>query len=233
MIKQIFALILSCGVAISIFGANTNLNTEIRSAVVALDGKANYSWTSTPKPEGGSLNSPLGPTEGKTERNGLTYFKLSVGLNTVEAAFRGRKSAIKTESEWESSADLHGERAWVARRLSTFKPPAAEALDLLAKAQGLKKDKGGLYTGDLTQAGVKELLALRSRETQVTAPTGAKGWVKFWTKNELLIRYQYNIQGKLAGLNQQPTDLNLTTTVEIKDIGSTIVQVPEEAKKKL
>lgn len=231
--KPLFVLFLLSAVIRSVSGADGNAPTEIKSAVTKLGEKSNYSWISTPKSEGASANLQLGSTEGKTEKNGFTYFKLTVGQNTVEAAFKGAKSAIKTENDWEPSQALQGDRAWVARRLTAFKAPVAEAEDLLAKVQGLRKEIGNVYAGDLSQSGVKELLSMRARDGQNSMPTGAKGWAKFWVRDNMLVRYQYNVQGKLMGQNQQESDINRTTTVEIKDVGSTTVQLPDEAKKKL
>jgi hypothetical protein len=50
----------------------------------------------------------------------------------------------------------------------------------------------------------------------------------------VLSKYQYNLQGKLTvGDDKREVEFNRTTTVEIKDVGSTTVKVPDEAKKKL
>lgn len=231
--KRLFQFLLFSALGYGLSAAEADLKADVKNAVAQLGQQPNYSWISTAQTETASPNLRLGPTEGKTEKNGFTYFKLTLGEDTVEAAFRGIKSAIKMENDWESSQGLQGERAWIARRLSAFKAPAAEADDLLAKTQWLRKEKGGAYAGDLTQAGVKELLAMRSRENQSSSPSGAKGWAKFWLKNGVLVRYQYNVQGKLPGPNQQEFQVNRTTTVEIKDVGSTKLQLPEEARKKL
>jgi len=47
-----------------------------------------------------------------------------------------------------------------------------------------------------------------------------------------LSKYEYNVQGRM-NVNNNDVDINRTTTVEIKDIGTTKVNVPEEARKKL
>ena len=205
--------------------------SEIKSATKKLAEKPNYSWTSTPKSEGAGANFRQGPTEGKTEKGGYTFYKLTFGDNDVEAAFKGAKSAIKWESDWQSADDLDGDNAWIARRLKAFKAPAGEAEDLAAKTKDVKKGEGGLYSGDLTEDGLKELLTRRG--AQAREPKDAKGWVKFWVKDGLLAKYVFNVQGKIIGRDDQEIEINRTTTVEIKDIGSTKVEVPAEAKKKL
>ena len=73
----------------------------------------------------------------------------------------------------------------------------------------------------------------RRRETGDT-PEGAKGSAKFWVKDGVLSKYQYNVQGKLTvGEDKREVEINRTTIVEIKDVGNTTVKLPEEAKKKL
>ncbi|HMC27069.1 MAG TPA: hypothetical protein VKM56_04650 [Verrucomicrobiae bacterium] len=206
---------------------------DVKAAAKKLAAKPNYSWTSTPKSESG--NTPgSGPTEGQTEKDGFTYVTFSIGNNDIELAFKGDKAAIKREGEWAGLEELQGDNAWIARRLKQFKAPAAEAEDLIEKVEDLKKGENGVYTGDLTESGVKELFSrLRRRETGPT-PEGAKGWAKFWITDGVLSKYQYKVQGKLTvGEDKREVEINRTTTVEIKDLGSTKVKLPEEAKKKL
>jgi len=233
MISKAFLFALVGGSVICATAADTDPKAEIGAAIASLSGKPNYSWVARSKSEDSAASARSAPTEGKAEKDGYTYFKLTMGDNTVEAALKGPKSVIKTEADWESSQDKKGDGAWIARRLSAFKAPVAEAQDLLAKVKALKKERGGAYSGDLTEVGARELLFARSREAQVRWPTGSKGWVKFWIKNGVLTQYEYNLQGRVAGQNQQEHEVNRTTTVEIKSIGSTKVQIPEEAKKKL
>ena len=170
---------------------------DVKAAAKKLAGKSNYSWNSTPKSESG--NSPgSGPAEGQTEKDGFTYVTFSVGNNDVELAFKGDKAAIKREGDWYSTDQLEGDSAWIARRLKQFKAPAAEAEELLENMDGVKKGENGVYSGDLTESGVKDLFAkLRRRETG-PKPQGAKGWAKFWITDGVLSKYQFKIQGKLT-----------------------------------
>ena len=96
---------------------------------------------------------------------------------------------------------------------------------------GGKKGEEGLYSGDLTEAGAKDLIS-RARRRGGEGPDGAKGWAKFWIKDGVLSKYQYNVQGKITA-GQREVEINRTTTVEIKNPGSTTVKIPSAAKKKL
>jgi hypothetical protein len=117
--------------------------------------------------------------------------------------------------------------------LQNFKTPAAQAEDLAAKAKDLKKSDD-MYTGELTEEGVKELLTFGPRPGGGNAPppSNAKGSVKFWIKDGVLAKYEFKVQGTVS-FGGNDVDIDRTTTLEIKDVGSTKVDVPEEAKKKL
>ena len=61
--------------------------------------------------------------------------------------------------------------------------------------------------------------------------SGLKGSAKFWVTDGVLSKYENSIEGEAPGFNGQEMDMTRTTTVEIKDIGTTKVEVPAEAKK--
>jgi hypothetical protein len=56
--------------------------------------------------------------------------------------------------------------------------------------------------------------------------------VKFWIKDGVLSKYEFKVTGKVS-FNGNDRDVDRTTTVEIKDVGTTKVEVSDEAKKKL
>ena len=103
------------------------------------------------------------------------------------------------------------------RRLQNFKTPAVEAADLSSKLKEAKKD-GEIYSGDLTEAGAKELLSFGRRRTNAPEPKNAKGSAKIWTKAGALSKYELKIQGTV-NFNGEDRDIDRTTTVEIKDLG--------------
>src|SRR2546423_1108315 len=119
----------------------------------------------------------------------------------------------------------------MGRQLQNYKTPAVEAQDLASKARDLKKD-GDAYSADLTEDGVKELMTLRrGGNFNPPAPTNTSGSVKFWLKDGALVKYEYNVKGTMS-FNNNDVDIDRRTTVQVKDVGSTKVQVPDEAKKK-
>jgi hypothetical protein len=204
---------------------------DVQKAAKKLGEKSNYSWMATAKNEGESTTPAPGPVEGQTEKEGFTYVSFSIGNNDIEMAFKGDKAAIKRQDEWQGTDELEGNDAWIATRLKAFKAPVAEAEDMAGKIENLKKGDENIYSGDLTESGAKDLIS-RARRRGGDGPDGAKGWAKFWIKDGVLSKYQYNVQGKITA-GQREVEINRTTTVEIKNAGSTTVKIPSAAKNKL
>jgi hypothetical protein len=234
------SLLATLGVLLTgtLLAADASPKDAVKAAARALAEKANYTWVSTPKNEGGGGggggggNFRAGPTTGKIEKDGFALVTSSMGDNTVESAFKGAKGVVKIEGEWKGPDDLDDNQRMFANRLRNFKAPAAQAEELAGKVKELKAGADGQYTGDLTEDGAKELLSLR-RRPDAPAPKEAKGSVKFWVKDGVLVKWETNVQGKVTGRDDQEISVNRTTTVEVKEVGSTKVSVPEEARKKL
>jgi hypothetical protein len=249
------AVVVGFAVALPAFGAARDLSAgalakadakeDVKNAAKKLDEAASYSWTSTPKSEGAAAAAGKGgrftpgPTEGKTEKDGFTTLVTKAGETSIEAALKGGKSAVKTAEGWKSSDELSGAgkggqrdpAAFFARRLRDYKLPGAQAADLADKAKELKAE-GDAISGELTEDGAKALMSFGGGGGQAPTIAGAKGTVKFWIKDGALVKFEYNVQGKMT-FGTREIDRNTTTTVEIKDVGSTKVEVAEDAKKKL
>ncbi len=209
---------------------------DVLAAAKKLGDQSNYSWKSTVEVAGGQGGRMGGPTEGKTEKGGVTWLSMTRGENTMLAVLKGDKGALKTQDGWQSvteaAADEQGPGRWLGRMLQTFKAPAAQVEEIAGKTKELKQD-GDVIAGDLTEDGAKDLLTLGGRGG-ANAPeiSGAKGSVKMWLKDGLLHKYELKVQGKITW-NGNDRDVDRTTTVEIKDIGSTKIEVPAEAQSKM
>jgi hypothetical protein len=219
----------------SLIAANAAPKDDLTAAAKKLADKDNYSWKQkTENAGGGGFGG--GTSEGKTEKDGYLWLSLTMRDNTVEAVKKGDKGAIKTADGWQSISEATsgdpGPATYAARRLQSFKAPAAQAGELADKVKELKQD-GDVYSGDLTEEGAKSQLMFGGRGG-ANAPeiSGAKGAVKFWVKDGVLSKYEIKVQGKVT-FNGNDRDVDRTTTIEIKDIGSTKVEVPDDAKKKL
>jgi len=225
-------ILLAGTLAMSAFAANADSKSEVKDAIKKLGTQSNYSWTFTPKTEGSESVARQGPIEGKTEKDGFTWFKGTYGDTSFEAAAKGSKYAVNYAGEWITVEEDSEETGRYATRVKALKDPVETAEELASKAGELKKDSDGVYSGDLTAEGAKALfgrLGRRAAEAQQ-----AKGSVKFWIKGGLLTKYEYNLKGKMTvGEEKKEVDVSRTVTVEFKDVGSTKLTLPEGATKKL
>ena len=213
-------------------------SADVKAAAKKLAEQKNYSWKTTVAVPEGSQFRP-GPTEGKTEKEGYTWLSMSFRDNTMDAVLKGEKGAAKMEGEWRSLAEMaeegQGMGTFMAARLKNYRTPAIEAEELAGKTKELKKD-GDAYTGDLSEEGAKELLRFRGRRGGGGGggpePKNAKASAKFWVKDGQLAKFEYKVSGTIT-FNGEDRDIERTTTTEIKDVGTTKIEVPEDAKKKL
>ena len=236
MMKSLMTLALTVAASTALLAADVPGSDDVKSAAQKLAAADNYSWTTT-------VESPQfrpGPSHGKTEKGGYTYVDFTFQDNTIETVVKDKKGAIKTEDGWESLADAaksNGDSGFnpsmfLARRMQNFKSPATEAADMAGKAKAIAKTDD-VYSGDLTEDGAKSLLTFGRRGGgQPPAVNNPKGSVKFWVKDGVLTKYQFKVEGTI---NRDGDDVKVgrTTTVEIKDVGTTKVIVPDEAKSKM
>jgi hypothetical protein len=160
--------------------------------------------------------------------------KMTFGDNTRQAVLKGDKGAVTDqEGAWQSLADLEnsqGRGRFMAMMVRNFKTPAAQAAELASGAKELAKD-GDVYAGELTEDAAKSLLRFR-RGGDGPAVSNAKGSVKLWVKDGQLAKYEFKVQGTVT-FNNNDMEVDRTTSVEIKDVGATKVEVPAEAKSKV
>jgi len=236
MKKQILTGVL-VGLAGSLLAADTSAKDEVVNAAKKLGEKSNYSWkTTVVVPESAQIKP--GPTEGKTEKDGYTHVKMSFRDTTPELVKKGEKIAFTNQDgDWQTPADVEGEQGpgrFMAGMARNFKVPAAQAADVAQATKELKKD-GDVYSGDLTEEGAKNLMRFRrggGGGDGGPSIKDAKGSAKFWVKDGVLTKYEFKVTGSMD-FNGNDIEVDRTSTVEIKDVGTTKVEVPEGAKKKL
>jgi hypothetical protein len=220
----------------TLFAAESSPQDKIIGAAKQLGEKPNYSWTTTMK-EGDGSPGRIGPIEGKAEKGGLTYLSFEVGGIPVEVFMKGEKGAAKALEDWQTFdeiAQTGSAAAAIVRFLRVYKAPAAESVDLAGKLKDVKEAEGVL-SGDLKEDAVKEFLLLGARRREGQEPPkieNPKGSVKFWLKDAALTKYEINLQGKVTA-GERENDINRTTTIELKDIGTTKLEVPDGAKQKM
>jgi hypothetical protein len=212
---------------------------DVKSAAQKLGAADNYSWTTT-------MESPQfspGPSHGKTQKDGLAWQDFTMQDNTIEAFAKAGKGAIKTEDGWKSLDEAAKDdgggfnfRRFLVMRLRNFKAPAVQAEEIVDKTKDLTKAED-VFAGDLTEEGAKSLMTFGRRgpggQGQGPEVSKAKGSVKFWIKNGMLTKYVLKVSGTMKNRDGEDMDMERTTTVEIKDVGTTKITVPDEAQKKM
>jgi hypothetical protein len=196
--------------------------------------KANYSWKLTvEEPE-----RPTGTIDGRIQKDGAAFLILARGEQAFEGALKGAKAALKTDEGWKSVAGIaddsgqSGAARIVARLLENFKNPAAEVADLAGKIKDLKKAEEN-YTGTLDKATATDLFFFHIRpDTNGPEVKEAKGSIKVWVKDGLISKCEYTVE-MVFTINGDERDTKRTCTLDIKDVGTTKVSIPDEAAKKL
>jgi hypothetical protein len=196
--------------------------------------KSNYSWKLTVE----EPDRPTGTIDGRIQNGGAAFLTLARGDQAFEAALKGTKAVLKTDDGWKSAAEIaddssqSGAARIVARLLQNFKAPAVEAADLAAKIKDLKKVQES-YTGTLDKETATDLFFFRVRpDTNGPEVKGAKGSIKFWVKDSLISKYEYTVEAVFT-INGNEREAKRTCTLEIKDVGTTKVNIPDEAAKQL
>jgi len=232
--KIAFGAVVAMG---SIALAAPDAKDDLSAAAKKLADASNYSWKTTT--ESGQFNTTQ---EGKTEKGGYTTLNLQFGDNTMQAAMKGSKAAVKTEDGWKTTeemanSDQQGPGRFIGPMIAAVKPPGAQVEEYCSKLKDVKKD-GDVYTANLTGEEAAALAPRRGRGGRGgrggNAPQmqNAKLELKMYTKDGVLTKYTSHITGTM-NRGGQDVDIDATTTTEVTDIGSTKVDVPDDAKKKL
>ena len=206
-------------------------NEPVKAAAQKLAEKGNYSWTSTTK---WAQFEPR-PWNGKTDKSGALITTTGRDDQEIQVAIKGDRRWMKTDQGWEDLEELaqagQGQRGgFMARIMRAYKLPAEEAKLLAESTTDLKKE-GDVYSGKLTKEGARELVMRGFRQQQQGDGPDVTGSTKFWVKDGQLSKYEFNVQGKMQfGQDGREFDLDRTTTVEIKEVGSTKVELPSDLK---
>ena len=234
--KRIIVLGIMGFMAAVLCASAADLKSQVTKAVQQVGDKANYSWATSTKESDGRAG-PLGVVEGQAEKGGVTGLNFSVSGIPVQVFMKGDKGTAKVFEGWQTFDEVAaagGSAQAVIRYLRAYKAPVAECTSLIGNSKEFKETDGAL-TGELQPAAVKELLLMgaRQKEGEASPKTAdTKGSVKFWIKDGALTKFEVTIQGKVTS-GERENVINRTTTVEIKNVGETKMDVPADAKAKL
>lgn len=223
---------------------------DVKAAAQKLANSQSYSWKQTTQNGGGQGGGRGfgGPSEGKIDKDGLMMVTMTRGDNETQIVKKGDKAVIKTpDGGWKTPAELAQDDnggqpnrgRFMGRMVQNMQPPAKTAEELVGDAKELTASASGDgWSGPLSEEGAKKAMSFGGRRrgggdnAQGPQISNAKGDVKFYTKDGVLAGYELHVTGTID-FNGNTRDIDRTTTVQISDVGSTKVEVPDEAKKKL
>ena len=205
---------------------------DVTAAAQKLGSESSYSWHTTVVVPPDSQYHP-GPTDGKTTA-GVTYVKMNFRGNDSEIYMKGT-NAVLTDPDggWQTLAEVsqddQGPGRFMTGMVRNFRPPAKQAADLAADCKDLTMTNGA-YSSDLTADGAKKMLMFRrGGQANVTNPSGS---AMFWIANGELTKFETHVKGTMS-FNGNDVDVDRDTTVEIKDVGTTKIDVPDDVAKKM
>ena len=240
-LKGLVVLIATSAFALSARAADST--ETVGNAIKALKDKGNYSWSTSSEMAGGQF--PGQTSKGKTDKEGFALITREGPNGEIQSATKGDKRVTKRDDGWKTPEEV--QPAGGGGRRGGFGgggffggaqvAPADEAEGLLKDVKDLKAGDGGLFTAELSETAAKTRAGFGGRGGRggnftPPEPKDAKGSVKFWVKDGVLAKYELTTSAKM-NFQDQEMDIGRTTVTEISNAGSTKVDVPEEAKKKL
>lgn len=230
---------------------------DLAAAAQKLAAAPNYSWTRTT--EIPNTQFPTVPVEGRSEKGGYTVTTVTFNENTFQTVAKGGESVSQGQNgTWYTAEERRaqfaargggatgGGQPAAGRGRGGFNfglfgggaqaSPAEEASSLVAKVTDLKAEDNALV-GTLGAAEAAALLTFggrgRAGGEPPPAPKNSSGTVRFWLKDGALVKYAVSVKGAFTLPGGDEREFARTTTTEFQAVGTTKVEVPEEAKKKL
>ncbi len=235
--------------ALALSARAADTTETVVGAIKALKEKGSYSWSTSSEMAGGQF--PGSTATGKTDKDGYILTTRQGQNGEIQSASKGNKRVTKMDDGWKTPEEMaqgggggRGGFGGGGFFGGSGAAPADEAEGLLKDIKELKAGAGGVFTAELSEQGAKDRAGFGrggrggrgggggGGNFTPPEPKDAKGSVKFWVKDGVLAKYELVTSAKMTFQGQE-MDMGRTTTTEISAVGSTKVDVPEEAKKKL
>lgn len=223
-------------------------SADLATAAKKLADAPSYAWTSTTQIA--HTDFPAMPSEGVTEKGGFTVTTRTFNGNSSQTVRKGTELVMQNrDGDWVTMEEMRaqfsggqagggggqrgGGRGGFGGGLFGGAANPAETLgQLAAKLKNLQAE-GDTLTATVTGEEAATLLAPPGgRGGQGQGPKYDSITVKFWLKDGAITQYSTHTLGTMTLPGGEDRELDTTTTVEFKNIGTAKVEVPEAAKKK-
>ena len=217
-----------------VWAADAAPASQVSDAIAKLKATPNYSWTVTTVTGPDAPFTPP-PVKGQTDSSGFATFSTQFGDNATEVVWKDGKAAFKGDDGWQLAVAGGGfSPDTFALNLARNGLPGEEARLILKGIKDVKTLDAGALGGALTTEAATDLLTFGPRHSgssDFPPPKGAKGSAKFWLKDGALVKFQTHLTGTVS-FDGNDTALDFTRTTEIQDVGTTKMEIPDDAKKK-
>jgi hypothetical protein len=195
-----------------------------------------YAFKVDTKTDAGKGAKPVA-LEGRFEKDKPACFK----AGALEAFRKGGVVVVKEGEAWKRvEKPAKGERKKVdpaAQALGTVKLPHEELAEfekLLDRTEKAADGEQTVYSGPLTIPGARGLVSTGAKnEGKAKADFTYSGTAKVWVnKDGAVVKYEYTVTSK-GTLKEKEVSTTVTRTVEISEIGTAKVEVPEAAAKEI
>jgi hypothetical protein len=179
-----------------------------------------------------------------TEKDGYTVVTRETRNGAFRTVAKSDKRAIETPNGWVTPEELRaqfqqrqggggGQGGGAFRGLGGVIDGPADIIALVLSEASDFKEVDGAIVGELSLAAAGRMLRPGARAGQGSPPADAKGTVSVWLKDGIIAKISVHLTGTLQGRDGAERKVDRTTVTEIKDVGTTKVEVPAEALAKL
>lgn len=217
---------------------------EIEQALLKLAAAENFSWVAMTIEEADGKDPKLADTvEGKSVKGGWCRLSRPKTKTTTHAFLRGDRLALLTPQGWKTvdvkeiapGAAKPGKELRPAQDLLHAKAPLAEAKFLLGRLHELERRENGLHSGRLAPLNVPIILERAASEGhKIPAFEDPQVRVNFRITEGMLASYELVVSGRNAKPKKgQGAGSLISMAVDFTDVGTTTLEVPDEARKLL
>ncbi len=233
---------------------------DVAAAAKKISAAPNYAWKVTT--EFANSQFPAMPSEGVTEKGGYTVITTSFGGTPRQTVRKGEQMVMQNrDGDWVTMEEMRQQFAGAGGGAGGAGGAARgggggrggfgmfggggpmdlgqDAANLAGKIKDVKLVDGAIV-GTLSAEDAAGMLTFgrggrggAGGGQTPPAPKNASGSVKFWLKDGALASYAVHVKGTVTTPNGDEREVDITTTTEIKAVGTTKIEVPEPAKKKL
>ena len=242
--------------AVSVPSAWADAQQDLHAAIQKLADSPNYSWTT--KLQGVFGGAPMdgkseknGYTTYTINTMGGSYPVISRGDRTFAKTDNGWQGMAELQKASDDAQGFSSE-GFVLVQVQDFKTPVAQLTDLAGKLQNLKKTDQG-FSADILPDAAKNLftfrlpgqpatqkaaldqsdkvqtVVLQSTAMQQMTVKDPRGTLNVVMKDGSISKFEIHLAGTIS-LNEKDQPTDRTTITEIKDVGTTRITVPEDAK---